>query len=138
MPTFAEAFRKLLRDTGQPRSPETSVTHSGTKTLFYGVSLPTMRGFLKTWSAEHKHDFSEADWLAALDALYHGESLEEKVMAGLLLAQYPVYRKSLSLSKFDVWLGQLYGWAEVDSTCPSTFTAKEVLPRWDESTISKS
>lgn len=89
-----------------------------------------MRDFVKAWAKQNKPTFDQ--WLNLLDELYGGESLEEKLLAGLLLSAFPKFRSLLSLDKLDGWLGELIGWTEVDGTCQSNFTAKEVLNRWDE------
>jgi 3-methyladenine DNA glycosylase AlkD len=96
----------------------------------YGIPQPELRAFIKTWS--QTNPLSYDDWITALDDLYAGNLLEEKLFAGILLDQYPTYRRQLPLSQFDTWLGQLDGWQEVDNTCQSTFSAKELLARWDE------
>jgi 3-methyladenine DNA glycosylase AlkD len=67
-----------------------------------------------------------------LNTLYQGDSLEEHVIPGLFLARYKAFRQRLPLSQVDTWLGCLEGWAEVDATCQSSFTASDVLIRWNE------
>lgn len=49
-----------------------------------------------------------------------------------LLARYTRYRKTLDLAQLETWLAQLEDRAEVDNTCQSSFTGKEVLARWQE------
>ena len=105
---------------------------SGSSHLHYRISVPDMREMVLTWKALHGKSLTYDDWLSLLDALYHGESLQEHMLGGMLLAQYPKYRRKLPLSQLDIWLGQLEGWKEVDYTCQSVFTAKDMLPRWDE------
>ncbi len=41
-------------------------------------------------------------------------------------------RKQIDIKSLDNWLGCLSGWAEVDSTCQSNFTEKELLENWNE------
>ena len=41
------------------------------------------------------------------------------------------YRRQLALQQLDAWLGLLEGWAEVDSTCQTVFTAKDLLANWE-------
>jgi len=96
----------------------------------YGIRQPELRAFIKTWS--QANPLSHNEWITALNDLYAGKWLEEKLFAGIVLDQYPKYRRQLPLSQFDTWLGQLEGWNEVDNTCQSTFGAKEMLARWDE------
>ncbi len=96
----------------------------------YGTPQPELRAFIKSWS--QTNPLSYDDWITALEDLFAGKWLEEKLFAGIILEQYPKYRKQLSLAQLDVWLGRLEGWQEVDNTCQSTFGAKEMLARWDE------
>lgn len=96
----------------------------------YGTPQPELREFIKSWS--QTHSLSYDDWMSAMDDLFGGEWLEEKLFAGIILENYPKYRRQLPLAQFDTWLGQLEGWQEVDNTCQSTFGAKEMLVRWDE------
>ena len=96
----------------------------------YDTPQPELRAFIKSWS--QTYSLSYTDWMTTLDDLFAGDWLEEKLFAGIILDQYPKYRKQLPLAQFDVWLGQLEGWQEVDNTCQSTFGAKELLMRWDE------
>ena len=67
-----------------------------------------------------------------LDSLYESGSYEEKTSASLLLGYFPRLRKEISTGSLDGWLGELCGWAEVDSLCQSNFTAEDMLLRLGE------
>lgn len=103
--------------------------HLGTQRRWYGLKNAQRRQILLDFYAAHK-DLSFADWLALLDALYHGESYEERCAPQTLLLKYPKYRRQLPLDQLDAWLGCLHGWAEVDSTCQTVFHAKDLLADW--------
>ena len=109
-------------------SSQAHAAYTGSSHNHYGLSLPTMRARIRTLLQVHTPD--EQAWLQALDILYAGESIEEKIFAGLLLARFRKYRAGLDLTRLDRWLYELEGWAEVDSTCQSTFGADEMLARW--------
>ena len=113
---------------------ENSPTRKGQDTSktrpHYGIRQPELHAFIKSWSQANALSYDE--WITALNDLFTGKWLEEKLFAGILLDQFPKYRIQLPLAKFDTWLGQLEGWQEVDNTCQSTFSAKELLARWDE------
>lgn len=104
--------------------------YTGSSHSHHGMPVPVMRSFLR--DALKKHPLDYKGWLAALHELYSGDSLEERLMAGMLLARSARFRRFLPLSLLDGWLGQLEGWNEVDATCQSTFTGAELLARWPE------
>ena len=108
------------------RDPE-----SGSEHIWWRVRVPTLREMVKVWKAEHKSMLTYDDWLMTLDALYHSDSIDERQIAGMLLAHFPKFRRQLSLEQLDRWLGQLVGSKEVDSTCQSTFTVDDLLSDWD-------
>ena len=125
----AQYFQRQLQsypisDEGDPQS--------GSSHLHYRVSVPTLREIVKSWTKDQGKSLTFDDWTATLDSLYHGESIEERSIAGMLLAQFKKHREKLSLDTLDSWLDQLEGWKEVDSTCQSAFTARELLARWSE------
>lgn len=102
----------------------------GVDRIWYGIRNPVRREIMLNWINNHK-DISYDDWLALCDSLYNGDSYEERCAPQTLLSKYPKYRRQLPLSQLDHWLGQLEGWAEVDSTCQSVFTHKDLLADWE-------
>jgi 3-methyladenine DNA glycosylase AlkD len=106
-------------------------SHSETDHLEYRIPIPTLRTFVKNWLTSHP-PLSEAEWLHTLDRLYNGESLEERMAAGMLLSLHKAYRRQLALDHFEQWLAQLHGWKEVDGTCQTVFTPAEIFSRWNE------
>ena len=103
--------------------------HLGTTRKWYGLKNEQRRRILLDFRAAHK-DLDYADWLALIDSLYQGESYEERCAPQTLLLKYPHYRCQLPLAQLDAWLGCLDGWAEVDSTCQTVFSAKDLLADW--------
>ncbi len=104
--------------------------HLGTTRLWYGLSNAQSRAILLDFIAAHK-DLSYEAWLALIDALYHGDSYEERCAPRTLFRKFPRYRRGLPLAQLDEWLGCLNGWAEVDSTCQTVFSDKDLLADWD-------
>ena len=104
--------------------------HLGTTRKWYGLSNAQSRAILLGFIADHK-DLSYEDWLALIDALYHGNSYEERCAPRTLLLKLPRYRRALPLAQLDAWLGCLNGWAEVDSTCQTVFNDKDLLADWE-------
>jgi len=76
-----------------------------------GVRADDLRKLAKATAKAHT-DWPDTAWLALLDQLYTGDLFEQRSLAGML--------------------GVQNGWAEVDATCQSGWTDKEVLARWDE------
>jgi 3-methyladenine DNA glycosylase AlkD len=103
--------------------------HLGTKRLWYGLKNEQSRAIVLDFIAAHK-DLRYEDWLALIDALYHGESYEERCAPRTLFRKYPRYRRLLPLAQLDAWLGCLNGWAEVDSTCQTVYSAEDLLADW--------
>jgi 3-methyladenine DNA glycosylase AlkD len=104
--------------------------HLGTMRKWYGLKNEQSRAILLDFIAGHK-DLSYEDWLTLIDALYHGDSYEERCAPRTLLRKFPRYRRQLPLARLDAWLGCLNGWAEVDSTCQTVFSDKDLLADWD-------
>lgn len=111
----------------QPEPQET-----GSSRPRYGVRIPVMRQIMKTWAAANKDRVSYGHWGAILDALYKAQSVDECIMAGMLLGHFTAYRQRLPLATLDSWLAHLEGWIEVDSTCQSAFSEREMLDRIEE------
>ena len=103
--------------------------HLGTTRKWHGLKNAQNRAIILDFIAAHK-DLSYIDWLALIDALYHGDSYEERCAPRTLFHKFPRYRRQLPLSQLDAWLGCLNGWAEVDSSCQTVFSDKDLLADW--------
>lgn len=97
------------------------------------LSVPTddLRRLAKE-TARDRSDWPAETWLDLLDLLYVGECFEHRVLAGPLLGMLHDLRRSVDLQRLRMWLAGAEGWAEVDTTCQSAWTAKELLARWQE------
>lgn len=103
--------------------------HLGTTRRWYGLKNAQSRAIILDFIAAHK-DLSYEDWLALIDALYNGDSYEERCAPRTLFHKFPRYRRRLPREQLDAWLGCLNGWAEVDSTCQTVFNDKDLLADW--------
>ena len=101
----------------------------GTSRCWYGLTNTQRRQIMLDFIAAHK-DIAYDAWLTLIDALYHGDSYEERCAPQTLLLKYPRFRRQLPLAQLDAWLGCLHGWAEVDSTCQTVFSDKDLLHDW--------
>lgn len=124
----AAAFHDFVLAQVSDKSGDNS-TQSGSSKQHYGLSNPTLRGFVKQWAKDHP-DLSYEQWQATLHDLYHSASVDEVMLAGFMLGQYASYRRRLPLSVLDGWIGQLEGWREIDTTCQSNYTASDLLATW--------
>ncbi len=126
--TILSKFQTLQRDR-QTQGKRPEHTELGIDRIWYGLRNAERREIMLAWIKDNK-DISYDDWLALCDSLYHGESYEERCAPQTLLDKYPKFRQQLPLSQLDRWLEQLDGWAEVDTTCQSIFTHKDLLAGW--------
>lgn len=124
-----EAIRQWITTTGKVNT--TPGGNHGSPHINYGIRVPVMREYVKS-ILKDSQDGTDSQWIALLDALYAGDTYEERVLPGYLLPRLHSVRRSLELSQLDRWLGQLAGWAEVDNTCQSTFPPAELINRWQE------
>ncbi|KKU03301.1 MAG: hypothetical protein UY06_C0007G0018 [Candidatus Amesbacteria bacterium GW2011_GWA2_47_70] len=123
-----EAIKQKAKKTKQ--TSETS-GYLGHRHFHYGLSVPQRRVIANAW-IKNNNAISLTKFITLLDLLYRGDSYEEKSMAGLLLGYLPKLRRQLNPKLLDNWLSYLEGWAEIDSTCQSNFTADEILLKWND------
>ena len=118
---------KEHRGTGHTSQPSnyTGSTHFG-----YGLSVPTHRQITKQWAKTHQ-DLTLDEFVDLLNSLFAGESMDEKTTGGKLLEYTPKLRAQISPNLLDTWIGELVGWAEIDSLCQGSFTSKDFLANWD-------
>lgn len=105
--------------------------YMGTSRQIYNISNPQTREIIKKWIREHQ-DVSLEELISMLDSFFEGESHNERSLGGKFLEYLPKLRQQISPKYLDFWLEGAEGWGEVDSLCQSSFTAKEILARWDE------
>ncbi len=117
---------------GGEKSELAATNYTGSPRVHLGIGAPGLHDFVAELITEHKSDLTLDAAIPLLTALYAGETVEEPILAGLLLAKLPGLRQALSLEILEGWLDQLTGWVEVDSTCQSTFPPKELYQRWED------
>jgi len=127
---FADDFRKFVYSHAPEKQGDSS-QHSGSSKQHYGLSNPTMRGFVQQWAKDHP-DLTYEQWQSTLSELYQGDSIDECCLAGFMLGQYKQFRNQLPLAVLDSWIGHMEGWREIDTTCQSNYTAKDLLANWDK------
>ena len=104
-------------------------SYSGSGRPFLNVGVPEMRRIIRGWAAAHR-GAAETDLIATADSLFCGEFYEEKILGALLLGYSRPARRASTPAMVEAWLGQLNGWAEIDSLCASVFGAEALLADW--------
>lgn len=125
-----ELLGQIKKHAGKGTKQSASDSYIGSGHFYYSLSNPIKRQICKDWIKIHK-EISIEEFTDLLDSLYKAPSYEEKTSAGMLLGYLPKLRNQVDLNLLGRWLGELNGWAEVDGTCQSSFTAKELLENWD-------
>lgn len=123
------AFLNL--STGEELSDQAAHGYTGSPRVHLGVGANGLRDFLSEFVSSHKNELTPDAAVPLLDALYAGRTVEEPILAGMLLAKLPELRAVLPLNVFERWLDRLQGWVEVDSTCQTAFAPKDLYARWD-------
>lgn len=120
-----------LTAAGRPyRNPQAeNDSYTGSRRPFFNVSVPERRRMARAWLAAHR-GASDGEVLALAGRLFTGESHEERTLGALVLGYSARARRAATIDMVDAWLGELTGWAEVDSFCASVFTAEDLLGDW--------
>lgn len=129
-PASAVEIARRLQAAGVPGAfTRETAAYRGTERPCLRLSVPVRRGVLKAWAREHP-DLSGEEFVALLEALSAGRTVEERCSCGTLLTLYPRLRAGIGLDDLERWLGRLEGWLEIDCLCQSTFAARDLLDRW--------
>lgn len=125
-----EILEKIKEKASKEKVTRHSENYHGSESKSYNLITPDLRAILKEWAIKYK-DISFSNFVDLLNSLYNSNSHTEKVSGGKLLEYLPALRGRIDPNLFDLWLDNLYGWAEVDSLCQSNFKAKEILGNWE-------
>ena len=79
----------------------------------YGVRVPNLRRIARDWYRGHKQ-ISDQELLALMEALWTGESREERAIAVYLLEQFKRRISILTQAHFDRWRRTLDNWETTD------------------------
>lgn len=123
-----EILDEIKKLTLAKKAKPAPVGYLGNKHFSYSLSNPQERKIVSSWWKSHK-DVSVKEFVSLLDSLYHGQSYDEKTLAGILL-ETSRFKKEIPPRKLDEWLNSLEGWAEIDMTCQSSFGPDELLANW--------
>ena len=106
-----------------------SAAYTGSPHELLGVATPGLRRLARDWVRANRAA-PPKDTLQVLDAMFAGGLHEEKTLAALILAYTGPARAATTPARLDAWLGELAGWAEIDSLCSNVFQAEEFLSAW--------
>jgi 3-methyladenine DNA glycosylase AlkD len=101
----------------------------GTQNKLYYLKSAQEKKIAKEFLSRHK-DINEEQFLELLDALYAGESFNERTFGTKLLEYKKSFKPVFTPQRIFNWLGGLSGWCEVDSLCQSSFTSADLLSDW--------
>ncbi|PIS22604.1 hypothetical protein COT50_00965 [candidate division WWE3 bacterium CG08_land_8_20_14_0_20_41_10] len=105
-------------------------SYLGTQNKLYHLKSAQENAIAKEFLSRHK-DITKGQFLDLLNALYAGQSSNERTFGTRLLAYKKVYKPVFTSQRIFDWLGGLSGWCEVDSLCQCSFTAQGLLGDWD-------
>lgn len=106
----------LLKKNGKDPDGFPIAKYLGTTHMVYNVPVPVLQRFSIDWAKTHE-SINQDNFISFIDALFYGDSREEKKMASLLLERFPHYLCVLESQVVDRWMSELSGWEEVDSFC---------------------
>ena len=129
----------LLKNEGKDPGRFPIAKYLGTTHRVYNVPVPILQRLAKDWAKTHEL-ISQETLVSLVDALFFGESREEKKMASLLLEKFPRYICVLESQTIDRWMSELTGWEEVDSFCDEidvwlragSSTRVSLLKKWNK------
>jgi len=79
----------------------------------YGLRVFELRKIVRTWRRDHE-DVDREHLMMLVEALWDGESREERMLALELLQQYPRWIRDLTWAHFDRWRRDLDNWELTD------------------------
>jgi len=80
-----------------------------TQLTIYGVRVPQLRQIARDWQRTHKQ-ITRTDHLALVEALWEGQSREERLLAVYLLERYHRWIPELNWADFDRWRRRVDNW----------------------------
>lgn len=109
----ARSLLDQIMGRADPRHRESTGAVVRTEQVVYGVRVPHLRQIAREWQRDHKQIECE-DLVALMELLWNGQSLEERVLATLLLERYKHLILNLTRTHFDRWRRGLDNWALTD------------------------
>lgn len=108
--------RDLLKEILQHVDPEYRAGMSRTlptELRVYGVRVPRLREAARAWHRAHK-GIAREEWIAMVEALWAGESREERLLAVHFSQRYGSWIPTLTWTHFDRWRRRLDNWEVTD------------------------
>jgi 3-methyladenine DNA glycosylase AlkD len=124
-PSHKEILKEIVNKSGKPTQHTFLASYLGNDHPRYPVSSPVLRKIAKEWATRNSA-MPVNELRDVVSSLIHGKSFTEKCIAGILLGYVKPDQRKFDISIFDVWLGELQGWAEVDALCTGKFSLIEI------------
>jgi 3-methyladenine DNA glycosylase AlkD len=124
-PHHRDLLKLIKSNSGQATQHTFLDSYLGNSHPRYAINAPTLRLIAKEWMRAHR-DLSAEEFAVLITSLVEGVSATEKTMAGMLLDKSAPDQRKFDAARFDHWLDQLEGWAEVDTLCTGPYTVTEI------------
>lgn len=102
-----------IRQHGDPEYAKVISRSIPSQLRVYGLRVFQLRQIVRAWRRDHK-DVAGEDLLGLVEALWDGESREERMLALELLQHHPQYIPKLTWSRFERWRRELDNWELTD------------------------
>ena len=122
-------LEQIQKRSGKPTQHTYLDAYLGNSHPRYAINNATLRGIAREFMRAHK-DLKATELAEVLTVLIDGESATEKMMAGFLLDYASLAQRKFKPKLFDDWLGQLVGWAEIDTLCSGKYSQTEIPAQW--------
>jgi 3-methyladenine DNA glycosylase AlkD len=109
----AKSLLDQIKRHADPQHQAGMRTTAPTELKVYGVRVPHLRKIARAWQRAHKQTARE-DLVALVEALWDGESREERMLAIHLLEYYRHWVPELTRAHFERWRGGLDNWEIAD------------------------
>jgi 3-methyladenine DNA glycosylase AlkD len=109
----ARSLHGQIMGRADPQHRESTGAVVRTELVVHGVRVPHLREIAREWQRDHKQ-IDHGKLVALVELLWNGQSLEERILATLLLERYKHLIPDLTMAHFDRWRRGLDNWALTD------------------------
>jgi 3-methyladenine DNA glycosylase AlkD len=124
----------MLREESRtnPMHGKLNGSYLGSDNELLDLSAVQRRKVISLWWEEKGQDIPLDVLIQLFNSLNKAPTYDERAVLGILLRKSKVLRDKIDINLLDGWLEQLEGWAQIDTLCQSTYSAKELLTNWKE------
>lgn len=127
---YQEIINQIKEKSGNNKPDFTGfgLKYVGTIKPSFHLATKQTRVIVKDFVKNHKISISEMTNL--ISSLYYGETYDEVAIAGMIVGESSILRRSITPETLHHWLDNTHGWAECDVLCQMAFVPKDFLSRW--------